>query len=147
MSQRIADARPWSVADNFAVPKQLLRDGNVEGAHRYSARAAASLSPGSSSAEPDVSAAVRLFPAYAAWVRDDPNEALRALRQVAGSVANVPEPERRSLYLRLGTMYAAVGRLREAAAAIEAARPANRSDHAEHHCRRSRAGGAIRGRR
>jgi serine/threonine-protein kinase len=130
MNQRIADARPWSVADNFAVAKQLLRDGNVEGAHRYGARAAASLSPGSSTAEPDVSAAVRLFPAYVAWVRDDANEALRLLRQVAGSVANVPEPERRSLYLRLGTMYAAVGRLREGAAAIEAARPANRSDHA-----------------
>ena len=129
MNQRLADARPWSIAENFVVAKQLLRDGNIEGAHRYGARAASSLSPGSSAAEPDVSASVRLFPAYAAWVRDDPNEALRVLRQVAASVGNVPEPERRQLYLRLGTMYAAVGRLREAARAIDAARPADRSHH------------------
>jgi hypothetical protein len=78
-----------------------------------------------------VSAAVRLFPAYVAWVRDDANEALRLLRQVAGSAGNVPEPERRQLHLRLGAMYAAVGRLREAAQAIDAARPGDRSNQAD----------------
>jgi len=131
MDQRLADARPWSVADNFNVARQQLRDGNVEGAHRYGARAAASLSPGSSAAEPDVSAAVRLFPAYVAWVCDDANETLRVLRQVAGSAGNVPEPERRQLYLRLGAMFAAAGRLRDAAQAIDAARPGDRNDHAD----------------
>jgi tetratricopeptide (TPR) repeat protein len=131
MNQRLADARPWSVAENFNVARQLLRDGNIEGAYRYGARAASSLSPGSSAAEPDVSAAVRLFPAYVAWVRDDANEALRLLRQVAGSAGNVPEPERRQLHLRLGAMYAAVGRLREAAQAIDAARPGDRSNQAD----------------
>jgi hypothetical protein len=131
MNQRLADARPWSVAENFNVAKQLLRDGNIEGAYRYGARAASSLSPGSSAAEPDVSAAVRLFPAYVAWVRDDANETLRVLRQVAGSVGDVPEPERRQLHLRLGAMFAAVGRLRDAAQAIDAARPGDRNNHAD----------------
>ena len=130
MNQRIADARPWSVADNFTVAKQLLRDGNVDGAHQYGARAASSLSSGSSLAEPDVSASVRLFPAYVAWVRDDPEEALRMVRQVAGSIANVSEPERRQLYLRVGMMDAAMGRLREAVQAIDAVRAPDRSDHA-----------------
>lgn len=131
MNQRLADARPWSIAENFNVAKQLLRDGNIDGAHRYGARAASSLSPGSSAAEPDVSAAVRLFPAYVAWIRDDANETLRVLRQVGRSVENVPEPERRHLYLRLGALYAAVGRLREAERAIDAARPVDRSNHAD----------------
>ena len=131
MNQRLADARPWSVAENLNVARQLLRDGNIEGAYRYGARAAASLSPGSSAAEPDVSAAVRLFPAYVAWVRDDASETLRVLRQVAGSVGDVPEPERRQLYLRLGALFAAVGRLRDAAQAIDAARPGDRNDHAD----------------
>jgi serine/threonine-protein kinase len=130
MNQRIADARPWSVADNFAVATQLLRDGNVDGAHQYGTRAASSLSPGSAAADPDVSASVRLFPAYVAWARDDPNEALRMVRQVAGSIGNVLEPERRQLYLRVGIMYAAIGRLREAVQAVDAARPPDRSDHA-----------------
>jgi tetratricopeptide (TPR) repeat protein len=130
MNQRIADARPWSVADNFAVATQLLRDGNIDGAHQYGTRAASSLSAGSSAAEPDVSASVRLFPAYVAWARDDPNEALQMIRQVAGSIGTVPEPERRRLYLRVGIMYAAMGRLREAVQAVDAARPPDRSDHA-----------------
>jgi hypothetical protein len=129
---RVAQRARLQVAENSNVAKQLLRDGNIEGAYRYLARAASSLSPGSSAAEPDVSASVRLFPAYVAWVRDDANETLRVLRQVAGSVGNVPERERRQLYLRLGAMYAGVGRLREAAAhAIDAARPGDRSNHAD----------------
>jgi tetratricopeptide (TPR) repeat protein len=127
MNQRLADARPWSVAENFNVARQLLRDGNIEGAFRYGARAASSLSPGSSAAEPDLSAAVRLFPAYVAWVRDDADETLRVLRQVAGTVGTLPEPERRQMYLRLGAMYSAVGRLRDAAQAIDAARPGDGS--------------------
>jgi tetratricopeptide (TPR) repeat protein len=128
MNQRLADARPWSVAENFNVARQLLRDGNIEGAFRYGARAASSLSPGSSAAEPDLSAAVRLFPAYVAWVRDDADETLRVLRQVAGTAGSLPEPERTQLYLRLGAMYSAVGRLRDAAQAIDAARPGDRSN-------------------
>ena len=131
MNLRLADARPWSVAENFNVARQLLRDGNIEGAFRYGARAASSLSPGSSAAEPDVSAAVRLFPAYVAWVRDDATETLRVLRQVAGSTGSVPGPERRQLNLRLGAMFAAVGRLRDAAQAIDAAGPGDRNDHAD----------------
>lgn len=131
MNQRLADARPWSVGENFSVARQLLREGNIEGAYRYGTRAASSLSTGSSAAEPDLSASVRLFPAYMAWIRDDANETLRVLRQVAASVGHLPEPERRHLRLRLGAMYAAVGRLREAAGVIDAATPADRSNHAD----------------
>jgi len=128
MNLRIADARPWGVDVNLAVANQLLREGNVEGARQYGARAMAALSPGSSAAQPDLAASVRLFGAYVAWIQDDARAALRALTEVARSADDLRADERSALYLRLGPMYAAVGRLQDAERAIEAARPADRSD-------------------
>jgi tetratricopeptide (TPR) repeat protein len=131
MNLRVADARPWSVIENLGVAKQLLHEGNIDGAHRYGARAESSLSPGASAEEPDVTTTVRLFPAYVAWVQDEPNEVLRLLRQAAMSVETYPELERRRLHLRLGAMYAAIGRLQDAARAIATAQPADDNDHAK----------------
>ena len=128
MNLRHADVRPWSVGVNFQVANQLLREGNIDGARRYGAHAAAALSPGSSAADPDLAASVRLFHAYVAWVQDNPGDTLRAVNEVAASAGRLPEGERRQLYLRLWPMYAAVGRLHDAERAIEAARPADRSD-------------------
>ena len=61
MNLRLADARPWSVDVNLEVANQLLREGNVDGAPRYGARAESALSPGSSAADPNLAAGVRLF--------------------------------------------------------------------------------------
>ena len=66
MNQRLADSRPWSVMENLEVANQLLREGNVEGARRYGARAESALSPGSSATEVDAAASVRLFTVVAA---------------------------------------------------------------------------------
>ena len=128
MNLRLADARPWGVDVNLTVANQLLREGNVEGARQYGARAMSALSPGSSAAQPDLAASVRLFGAYVAWIQDDAGAALRALTEVARSADVLPPSERSALYLRLGPMYAAVGRLQDAERALEAARPADRSD-------------------
>ena len=128
MNLRLADARPWSVDVNLEVANQLLREGNVDGARRYGARAESALSPGSSAADPNLAAGVRLFRAYVAWLQDDPAETLRTLNQVAASAAKLPDTERRQLYLRIWSLYAAVGRLQEAEQAIEAIRPADPND-------------------
>ena len=128
MNLRHADVRPWSVGVNFEVANQLLREWNIDGARRYGAHAASALSPGSSAADPDLAASVRLFHAYVAWLQDDPGQTLRALNEVAASAEKVPDGERRQLYLRLWPMYAALGRLREAERAIEPARPAESVD-------------------
>jgi tetratricopeptide (TPR) repeat protein len=128
MNQRLADARPWSVTENLEVANQLLREGNVQGARRYGARAESALSPGSSATEVDAAASVRLFTAYIAWVQDDPNATIHALRLVMASAGTLPEPERRQLYMRVSPMFAAVGRLQEAAAAVDAARPTDQKD-------------------
>ena len=128
MNLRLADARPWSVDVNLVVANQLLREGNVDGARRYGARAESALSPGSSAADPNLAAGVRLFRAYVAWLQDDPAETLRTLNQVAASAAKLPDTERRQLYLRIWSLYAAVGRLQAAEQAIEAIRPADPND-------------------
>jgi tetratricopeptide (TPR) repeat protein len=128
MNQRLADARPWSISVNLDVAHQLLREGNMDGARRYGARAESALSPGSSAANPDVAASVRLFHAYIAWLQDDPPEALRLLNQIAAGAARLPAVEGRALYRRMWSLYAALGRLREAEHAIEATRPADRND-------------------
>ena len=122
MNLRLADARPWSIGLNLDVARQLLREGNVDGARRYGARAESALVPGAAAANPDVAASVRLFPAYVAWLQDDPEGTLRLLDQVASSVDRLAGGERRQVLRRLWTMYAGVGRLRQAEQAIEAAR-------------------------
>jgi ATP/maltotriose-dependent transcriptional regulator MalT len=122
MNLRLADARPWSIGLNLAVANQLLREGNVDGARRYGARAESALVPGSSAANPDQAASVRLFPAYVAWLQDDPEEMLRLLNHAAASVKGLAGDERRQVLRRLWTMYAAAGRLRQAEQMIEAAR-------------------------
>lgn len=121
MALRIADARPWSVRVNFEVANQLLRQGNVDGAWQYGARAESALSPGSAAAEPDLAVSVRLFRAYVAWLQDDPDEMLRLLDRAAASVEELAGGERRQVLRRLWTMYAAAGRLRQAEQAIESA--------------------------
>ena len=128
MNLRLADARPWSVDVNLEVANQLLREGNVDGARRYGARAESALAPGSSAADPNLAAGVRLFRAYVAWVEDDPSETLRALNQVAPSAANLPDSERRQLFLRIWPLYAAVGRLQAAEQAVQAIEPTDRGD-------------------
>jgi tetratricopeptide (TPR) repeat protein len=125
MHMRLADARPWSVNENVIVADQLLRQGNIEGARRYGARAESALSPGAAAARPDLAAAVRLYRAYIAWVQEDPAETVRTLDQVAGTAERLPDSERHALYLRLWPLYAAVGHLRKAEAMIEAARRAD----------------------
>ena len=122
MNLRLADARPWSIGLNLEVANHLLREGNVDGARRYGARAESALVPGSAAANPDLAAAVRLFPAYVAWLQDDPEGTLRLLNHAASSVERLAGRERRQVLRRLWTMYAAVGRLRQAEQAIEAAR-------------------------
>jgi ATP/maltotriose-dependent transcriptional regulator MalT len=107
---------------NLEVANQLLRQGNVDGARRYGARAESAFVPGSAAADPDLAASVRLFPAYVAWLQDDPEEMVRLLDQAAASVQGLSWSERRQLLRRLWTMYAAAGRLGQAAQAIEAAR-------------------------
>jgi len=130
MNLRIADARPWSVRVNHDAANQLLREGNVDGARRYGARAESALSPGSSAAEPDLAASVRLFNASVAWLHDDPNETLRSLNQVAGSAPELAAGERRPLYSRLWALYAAIGRLDDAAKVIETMRSTDVDDFA-----------------
>jgi tetratricopeptide (TPR) repeat protein len=128
MNLRLADARPWSVVVNIDVANQLLREGNVGGAQRYAARAQSALSPVSSTAEAELAASARLFPAYVAWVQDDPYDTVQTLARVDALAAQLPDTERRQLYLRLASMYAAVGRLQHAEHAIDAARSAAGTD-------------------
>ena len=128
MNLRLADARPWNIDVNLAVANQLLREGNIDGARRYAARAESARSPGSSAAQPDLAASVRLFGAYVAWIQADARETLRALTLAERSAGDLPHSERSALHLRLGPMYAAIGRLHDAERAIEAARPADHSD-------------------
>ena len=128
MNQRLADARPWSVTENLEVARQLWREGNVEGARRYAARAESALSPASWAADVDAAASVRLFAAYIAWAQDDPNATIQALDRVAASAGTLPAPERRQLSVRLAAMYAAVGRLQDAERSLDAAQPADQND-------------------
>jgi hypothetical protein len=122
MNLRLADARPWSVRINYDVANQLLREGNVDVARRYGARAQTALAPGPSAAEPDLAASVRLFDAYVAWLQDDAHETLRGLNHVAGTASTLPVAERRALYARLWTVYAGIGRLHDAHTVIQAMR-------------------------
>jgi tetratricopeptide (TPR) repeat protein len=128
MNQRLADARPWSVTENLEVARQLWREGNVEGARRYSARAESALSPVSWAGDVDAAASVRLFAAYIAWAQDDPNATIQALDRVAASAGTLPPAERRQLSVRLAPMYAAVGRLQDAERALDEAQPADQND-------------------
>ena len=123
MNQRLADARPWSVTENLAVARQLLRDGNVEGARRYGARAEAALSPATAAPEVDDAASVRLFAAYIAWAQDDAEATIQALDRAAASAGTLAPPERRQLAVRLAAMYAAVGRLQDAQRTVDAVQP------------------------
>ena len=121
MNLRVADARPLNAAVNYAVANEQLRAGNIDGARHYRARAESVLSQGGSATQPDLAASVRLFPAYVAWLQDDPQRMVRLLDQVATSVQELSGNERRQLLRRLWTMYAAAGRLRQAEQAIELA--------------------------
>ena len=128
MNLRLADARPWSVRINYDVANQLLREGNVDVARRYGARAQTALAPGPSAAEPDLAASVRLFDAYVAWLQDDAHETLRGLNHVAGTASTLPVAERRALYARLWTVYAGIGRLHDVHTLIQAMRSIDASD-------------------
>ena len=128
MNQRLADARPWSVSENLEVARQLWRDGNVEGARRYGARAESALSPASSAPDVDAAASVRLFGAYIAWAQDDPHATIQALDRVAASAGTLAPPERRQLAVRLAALYAAVGRLQDAERVLDAAQPPDQND-------------------
>ena len=128
MNQRLADARPWSVTENLEVARQLWREGNVEGARHYGARAESALSPASWAVDVDASASVRLFAAYIAWAGDDPSATVQELDGVAASAGTLLPPERRQLSVRLASMYAALGRLQDAERVLDAAQPADQND-------------------
>jgi serine/threonine-protein kinase len=111
---RIADARPKNVTLNYDVATQLLRQGDIETARRYAARAAAALPSGGAAADPNRAAAVRAFSAYVAWLQDDPREALRIADLTMSTIDRLPPGERSALGIRLWPLYLALGRWTQA---------------------------------
>ena len=122
---RLADARPRNVDVNLGVAVQLLEDGNFDGARRYVLRSEAALSPAS---DPVQIAQIRLFPAYVAWLQDEPNTMLRALDEIASTVEQLPEAQRREIRKRIWPLYAALGRFRQAEPIVEILRPGEVGD-------------------
>ena len=104
---------------NVAVAMQLLSDGNFDGARRYALRAEAALSPAS---DPAQVARIRLFPAYVAWLQDDPNTMLEALDEIASTAEQLPGAQRREVRIRAWPLYAALGRFRQAETIVDGLR-------------------------
>jgi hypothetical protein len=130
MYLRLADARPTNLGLNQTAANQLLRQGNIEGAQRYAARAAAALSVASGAAWADQAAQARLFGAYVAWLQDDAAETARIVAAVEATTAHggLSKPEQRQLRIRLLSFYASLGRFRDADRVLEALRPAESAD-------------------
>jgi serine/threonine-protein kinase len=122
---RLADARPRNVDVNLGVAGHLLSEGNFDGARRYALRAEAALSPAS---DPARMAQVRLFPAYVAWLQDEPNTMLRALDEIASTAEQLPEAQRRFVRMLIWPLYAVLGRFRQAEPFVEILRPGDIGD-------------------
>jgi tetratricopeptide (TPR) repeat protein len=130
---RLAEARPRNIVVNFRVAMRMLREGNFDAARRYALRAESALSPGmpSSLGTPPLvtsSASIRLFPAYIAWLEDNPREVLNSLDQVAATADRLTEAERREIRMRLWPLYAAIGRIRQAEPIVNDVRPRDLKD-------------------
>jgi hypothetical protein len=141
MDLRLAEARPLSVIENLGVANRLLREDNLDGARRYAARAESALPRGAAAAPPRqaefarlgttppaLAAQARLFSAYIAWLQDDPREALRIADRVLATAGTLYQDDRREIYSRLWTLYAALGRMRQAERTVEALRGTDGTD-------------------
>jgi tetratricopeptide (TPR) repeat protein len=128
MTLRMAEARPRSVELNAEVANDLFGQGNFEAARRHAARVESAMSPVSGGWNPTAVAKALLTDAYIAWLRDDPREALRIIDRTADTADHLLPIVARELRMRLWSLYAALGRWRQALATIELIRPKDTRD-------------------
>jgi serine/threonine-protein kinase len=114
MMTRVADVQPNSHRFNTEAIIELIRQGNLQAARRYAARAVTAPTADEYRANPYQAVSIRFSRVYLAWLDGNPAESLRLADDAAATIMQVPSEAQPAFIARLVSFYLALGRLRQA---------------------------------